>query len=434
MALEGTLHDFALPDILQLISLQKKTGLLTLRGPEDTVILGFDNGSLVSAESQARRLDTRLGTLLVKTRSLAPDSLAKALEIQGQTLQRLGFILLKNGFCDADQLRAGLDAQVKKIAYGLFRWTDAEYVFDQQDRIDYDHEYFRPIQVESLLMEGARMVDEWPIIQKVVRSPELVYQRVAVGQRVEPAEGADDIEEIGEATFVRSRERRDGPIRISKAEWAVYELVDGRRTISDIVDRTFLSDFEGSKAFYDLLSRGLIEEARRTGFVDETGTFSVEMPSVRPRLPFASVFVGFRPRGDPPGGIAASIPEPRERLHVSAAARGGPGGVPEGRLPVPAPADVGSNRRLLPDAGPFSGVPCGDRQFGPPGAGRPHRPLGATLSVHPSERHREVLPGRVRRRREDRHGSLLRPRRSGNGRVRGDPGERHQGNHCHKVT
>ncbi len=136
------------------------------------------------------------------------------------------------------------------------------------------------------------MVDEWPIIQKVVRSPELVYQRVAVGQRVEPAEGADDIEEIGEATFVRSREKRDGPIRISKAEWSVYELVDGRRTIGNIVDRTFLSDFEGSKAFYDLLSRGLIEEARRTGVVDETGTFSLEMPSVRPRLPLASVAVG----------------------------------------------------------------------------------------------------------------------------------------------
>lgn len=292
MALEGTLHDFALPDILQLISLQKKTGLLTLRGPEDTVLLGFDSGALVSAESQARRLDTRLGTLLVKTRSLAPESLAKALEIQGQTLQRLGFILLKNGFCDADQLRAGLDAQVKKIAYGLFRWTDGDYVFDQQDRIDYDHEYFRPIQVESLLMEGARMVDEWPIIQKVVRSPELVYQRVAVGQRVEPAEGADDVEEIGDATLSKARERRDGSIRISKAEWSVYELVDGRRTISDIVDRTFLSDFEGAKAFYDLLSRGLIEESRRTGVVDETGSISIEIPSVRRRLPVGAIVLG----------------------------------------------------------------------------------------------------------------------------------------------
>ncbi len=282
MALEGTLHDFALADILQLIALQKKTGLLTLRGPADTVILGFDGGLLVSAESQARRIDTRLGTLLVKTRSLSPESLAKALEIQGQTLQRLGFILLKNGFCDADQLQAGLDAQVRKIAYGLFRWTDGDYVFDPQEKIDYDREYVHPIQVESLLMEGARMIDEWPIIQKVVRSPELVFQRVPVGQRVEPAEDRDDVEEIGEPAGSRARERRDGPIRVSRAEWAVYELVDGRRTVGDIVDRTFLSEFEGSKAFFDLLSRGLVEEARRTGVVDERGVSSVEVPIVRP--------------------------------------------------------------------------------------------------------------------------------------------------------
>lgn len=290
MALEGTLHDFALPDILQLIALQKKTGLLTLRGSDDTVILGFDAGALVSAESHARRLDTRLGTLLVKTKSLSAEGLARALEIQGQTLQRLGFILLKNGFCDTEQLRAGLDAQVRKIAYGLFRWTDGEYVFDQQDGIDYDREFVRPIQVESLLMEGARMIDEWPIIQKVVRSPELVYQRVPVGQQVEPAD-EDDVEEVGDLTHP-GRARRDGPIRISKAEWACYQLVDGRRKISDIVDRTFLSDFEGTKAFYDLLSRGLIEEARRTGVVDETGAISVEVPAARPRRTMIPLLVG----------------------------------------------------------------------------------------------------------------------------------------------
>lgn len=290
MALEGTLHDFALPDILQLISLQKKTGLLTLRNADDTVILGFDTGSLVSAESHARRLDTRLGTLLVKTKSLSPEALSKALEVQGQTLQRLGFILLKNGFCDADQLRVGLDAQVRKIAYGLFRWTDGDYVFDQQDRIDYDREFVRPIQVESLLMEGARMIDEWPIIQKVVRSPELVYQRVPVGQRVEPA-ADDDVEEVGDVTH-SGRARRDGPIRISKAEWACYQLVDGRRKISDIIDRTFLSDFEGTKAFYDLLSRGLIEESRRVGVADETGAISIEIPVARPARPVIPLLVG----------------------------------------------------------------------------------------------------------------------------------------------
>ncbi len=170
MALEGTLRDFSLADILQLIALQHKTGLLTVRSPSDTVTLGFVDGMLVSAESSAQRLDTRLGKVLVKTRRLQPEALQRALEIQAQTLQRLGFILLKNAFCSAQDLRDGLDIQIRRIAYGLFRWTDGDYKFEQSDHVDYDHESTTPLAVERLLMEGARMVDEWPIIEKVVRS------------------------------------------------------------------------------------------------------------------------------------------------------------------------------------------------------------------------------------------------------------------------
>ncbi len=282
MALEGTLRDFSLADILQLISLQKKTGLLTLRSPDDNVTLGFSEGRLVSAESSAKRMDTRLGTVLVKTRRLSQESLSKALEIQSQTLQRLGFILLKNGFCSGEDLREGLDIQIKKITYGLFRWTDGDYVFDQQDRIDYDHEYVTPMSVESLLMEGARMMDEWPIIEKVVRSLEAVYQRVPVAQPVVPADGDEEHEDFGDATIVKrahAQESKSEPIRISKAEWAVYELVDGRRAVSGIIERTFLSEFDGCKAFYDLVSRGLVEEAKPiSGPVEISTTGSFEMP------------------------------------------------------------------------------------------------------------------------------------------------------------
>ena len=41
MALEGTLRDFSLADIFQLIGLQRKTGVLTLRSKEDTVTVTF---------------------------------------------------------------------------------------------------------------------------------------------------------------------------------------------------------------------------------------------------------------------------------------------------------------------------------------------------------------------------------------------------------
>ena len=279
MALEGTLSDFSLSDILQLISLQRKTGILRLRGPEDTVTLGFDQGRLISAESAARRMDTRLGTLLVKTRCLTPDLLQRALEIQGQTLQRLGYILLKNGFCTPDDLRAGLDIQIRKIAYTLFRWSDGDYVFDQQDSIDYDHEFVTPISVESLLMNGARMIDEWPIVEKVVRSPGLVYRRVPVTQPVVPSDDEDEVDDPADTTLDRteagaSRE----PIKISRAEWSVYELVDGRRSVAEIVDRTFLSDFDGAKAFYDLVTRQLVEEAPAAAALPGADRASVEVP------------------------------------------------------------------------------------------------------------------------------------------------------------
>ena len=290
MALEGTLRDFSLADILQLIALQHKTGLLTVRSPSDTVTLGFVDGMLVSAESSAQRLDTRLGTVLVKTRRLQPDALQRALEIQAQTLQRLGFILLKNGFCSAQDLRDGLDIQIRRIAYGLFRWTDGDYVFEQSDHVDYDHESTTPLAVERLLMEGARMVDEWPIIEKVVRSLDLVYQRVPVAQPVIPADDEEQVEEIEPLPDRSARDRRLDPIRISRNEWAVYELVDGHRTVAEINELTFLSEFDGCKAFYDLVSRGLIEES---GVLHATAFPAVRPPAAPGRPPLdVTLFIG----------------------------------------------------------------------------------------------------------------------------------------------
>ena len=262
MALEGTLRDFSLADILQLISLQHKTGLLTVRGSADTVTLGFLDGMLVSAESSAQRLDTRLGTVLVKTRRLTEEALARALSMQALTLQRLGLILLKNGFCTAQDLRDGLDIQIKRIAYSLFRWADGDYVFEQTDHVDYDAESTTPINVERLLMEGARMIDEWPIVEKVVWSLDIVYQKVPVAQPVIPAEDDDAVEDVEDSTLSRrAREKHLDPIRVSRAEWSIYELVDGRRTVAEINELAFLSEFDGCKACFDLVSRELIEES-----------------------------------------------------------------------------------------------------------------------------------------------------------------------------
>src|ERR671918_683141 len=142
MALEGTLRDFSLADIFQLIGLQRKTGVLT------------------------------------------QDQLNRALEIQKETLQRLGFILTHYGIISAESLRGAIQLQMMQIVYRLFRWKDGDYHFSQETTIEYDRDNVTPISAESILMEGARMIDEWRIIEKRVRSYDMVFRKKLTDQEI----------------------------------------------------------------------------------------------------------------------------------------------------------------------------------------------------------------------------------------------------------
>src|SRR5881296_405350 len=122
MALQGTLRDFSLADIFQLIGLQKKTGVLTLKSGEEVVTVSFLEGNVVSADSLHRRIEDRLGTVLSKTGQITPAQLQEALRIQKQTLKRLGNVLVEQKYVGQEALREALKIQVTQMIYRLFRW------------------------------------------------------------------------------------------------------------------------------------------------------------------------------------------------------------------------------------------------------------------------------------------------------------------------
>ena len=264
MALEGTLKDFSLADIFQLIGLQRKTGVLTLRGNDDTVTVTFLDGKVVGADSLNRRLENRLGTVLIKTGTLTNDQLNRALEIQRETLQRLGFILTHYGIISPAALKQAIQLQIMQIVYRLFRWKDGDYHFSQETTIEYDRDNVDPIAAESILMEGARMMDEWPIIEKRIRSYEMVFRKKASESEivVVGADEADEVDFDSDSTSARKRKPAGDKIRISEEEKAVFDLVDGTRTVGDIVEASRLAEFDTNKALYELLTRDLIEEVR----------------------------------------------------------------------------------------------------------------------------------------------------------------------------
>ena len=90
---QGTLKDFGIADILQLIGQQQKTGTLHLQSKEQEVHVTFRDG-IVRAESSTRRKKELIGNMLVRAELISESQLESALEIQRRTLKRLGDVLV----------------------------------------------------------------------------------------------------------------------------------------------------------------------------------------------------------------------------------------------------------------------------------------------------------------------------------------------------
>lgn len=300
MALEGTLKDFSLADIFQLIGLQRKTGVLTLRAKEDVVTISFLDGKVVGADSLNKRLEDRLGQVLLKSNVISREALERALALQKETLERLGHILLTHGIIEKDELAKALEQQILQIIYRTFRWQDGDYHFAPEASVDYDHELVQPLSTESILMEGARMLDEWPIIEKKISDPNAVFVPTKAAENLEiaPEEELEDLInfEFEQAPFPDAGAPASTTIRVTPVEHHVLQLLNGRHTVSDVISSSMYGEFDTCKALYTLLNRGLIRRASRTELAQaEALAIGEETASEVAKVGFPSLLFLFLP-------------------------------------------------------------------------------------------------------------------------------------------
>ncbi len=265
MALSGTLKDFALPDIFQLIGMQRKTGLLTLESDRETVTVVFEQGMVVHADSTVRRLDDLLGSVLVRQGKMRKEVLEEALSKQKVSMQRLGFVLVSQGYISRDALKGALSEQVQQIVFRVFRWKSGRYHFDPGAEADYDRENVQPVSTDHILMEGIRRVDEWPIIEKRIPSLDFVFRPLVPVRQIR-VEGPKDsggleaalgnLEGGGGGSSSATSEVVMGPKELS-----IYKLLDGSRSILTLIEITGLSDFDICRMLFDFIDRNLVAPA-----------------------------------------------------------------------------------------------------------------------------------------------------------------------------
>jgi hypothetical protein len=238
MALEGSLTDFGLADILQLIYFQRKTGILKLEGKMDKVSLLFIDGNIGGAESKRRNEDNRMGKILLKKGHLKEEDLDAALQEQRKTGARLGNILLKRDLAEKEVIKEVLQGQITEMIIQLFGWKQGTYDFTAQG-VAQDKDFPFALDTQHLLMEGLRIVDEWSVIQGKITLDSLFSKNIV------------------------------SPEGLTEEEREIFNYVDGENDVSTIIDLSGQDNFEVSKTLLSLLDKGFIKTAETAPVIPE---------------------------------------------------------------------------------------------------------------------------------------------------------------------
>ncbi|MGD2113498.1 MAG: DUF4388 domain-containing protein [Acidobacteriota bacterium] len=159
MAVEGTLDLFQLPEILQVVSQQRKTGILTVQGTDDIVAVSFLDGEIVAADSLTETTEDGVGEVLIAQGLLAASALREMTARSAQGGTRLGDLLVSDGHVDRSQFLAALRDHTLNLLMALLGWRNGEFKFYGGDEVSYE-EGFRPIGVDELLLRSIEQGEE----------------------------------------------------------------------------------------------------------------------------------------------------------------------------------------------------------------------------------------------------------------------------------
>lgn len=169
MSLVGNLEDLGLGEILQIVSLSRKSGSLSLhsRGREGRIV--FRQGQVVKATASSYQQN--LGEVLIQKGVIDLTILKKTLLVQERDgfKERLGTILTHHFGISAACIEDVVREQIEKVVYSLFAWAEGTFDFELQDNMEIvDDTRMDPLQFmleqglnpQFLAMEGSRLIDE----------------------------------------------------------------------------------------------------------------------------------------------------------------------------------------------------------------------------------------------------------------------------------
>ena len=218
MALEGDIADFDLADIIQLIGRGRKTGKLVITGARNYVTLYFKEGQAVFA-SPAHQRDY-IGNILVRRGVVSHADVEAALTVQrklrkrGQNV-RIGSILAAKGAISRETLGKFIRLQIEETVMAALSETSGHFEFVSEMELD-DDDILIAVDPEWVILESSRQMDEWGEVGKNAPAPDAVFT-------------------------INADLHSTTTINLEIDDWRLISLVNGSRTVEEVVNRSGLS-------------------------------------------------------------------------------------------------------------------------------------------------------------------------------------------------
>ncbi|MBF0102192.1 MAG: DUF4388 domain-containing protein [Desulfobacterales bacterium] len=177
MALNGDIQTVSLGSILQLLSNEKKTGVLRVKNDQTEYQFFMLEGYIIYA-IQAKK-EARLGTMLRDQGIVNQDQINEALKLSKEKKQSLGKSLIEKGYITFEILERFVYKQVEEIIFNLFQWDSGEFEYTDSD-INLRWIEVVKLNTMTIIMDAARRIDELcndirivcPTCQKIYRIPQ----------------------------------------------------------------------------------------------------------------------------------------------------------------------------------------------------------------------------------------------------------------------
>ncbi|HEX2692293.1 MAG TPA: DUF4388 domain-containing protein [Kofleriaceae bacterium] len=233
--LRGDLRVVPLAEVLQLLDVQEQSGVLTVERLDARVEIYFRRGRVDQAIATGVPEEFVLGRFVLDAELMQRAAFEAFLESRSSPPKLIGQQLVKLGHLTDADLKACLTRQSSELIYEILRWRHGRFRFAAGVELPAAViNAALALDVEAVLMEGYRRVDEWHLIERAIDNFDIVFLR-----------NEDSVVQMGRG-------------RLTRDELAVLELVNGKHTVKEIIRKSRMGSFEVSKMLYRLLSIKLV--------------------------------------------------------------------------------------------------------------------------------------------------------------------------------